>query len=341
MGVSLGKIIPRKEIELIELSGKKIAIDAYNNLYQYLTIIRDRVTGEPLKDSKNRVTSHLSGLFYRTANWIEIGIKPIFIFDGPAPQFKKKTIEKREAAKELAKKKWEDALEKGEEVITYAQAATKLTDGMIVDAKKLLDYMGVPWVQAPSEGEAACSYFCKKDAVYTTGSQDMDSLLFGSTRLVRNLSITGKRKLPKKEIYIEIKPEMIELEEVLSSLGITHEQLIIMGILIGTDYNEGIEKVGPKTALKIVKEHKTLKKVLSKVEWKDDVDPEEVYEFFLNPPIIEDYKIEFKEPDKEKIIELMVEEHGFSRERIEKIIEKIQASFGKEKQSSLKGWFGK
>jgi flap endonuclease-1 len=341
MGVNLGGIVPKKEIEIIELSGKKIAVDSYNNLYQYLTIIRDRMTGEPLKDSKGRTTSHLSGLFYRTSNLIEFGIRPIFIFDGDPPKFKKKTIEARQAAKEKAREKWKEALEKGEEAIKYAQAATYLTDEMIEDSKKLLDAMGLPWIVAKSEGEAQCAFMCKKSSVDATASQDYDSLLFSSSRLIRNLSITGKRKLPRKETYIEVKPEIIELQEVLSSLGISHEQLIIIGLLTGTDYCEGIKGVGPKTALKLVKEHKTLNRLLSKVEWKDEVDPEAIYEFFLNPPVIEKYKIEFKEPDKEKIIEFMVEEHDFSRERVEKIIEKLQTSFGKEKQVSLKGWFGK
>jgi len=341
MGVSIGGIVPKKEIELIELSGKKIAVDSYNNLYQYLTIIRDRVTGEPLKDSKGRVTSHLSGLLYRTSNLIGFGIRPIFVFDGEPPKFKKKTIEARQAAKEEAREKWKEALERGEEAIKYAQAATYLTDEMIEDSKKLLDAMGLPWIVAKSEGEAQCAFMCKKDSVDATASQDYDSLLFSSPRLLRNLSITGKRKLPRKEIYIEVKPEIIELQEVLSSLGITHDQLILIGILTGTDYNQGIEKVGPKTALKLVKEHKTLNRLLSKVEWKEEVDPEAVYEFFLKPPVIEKYKIEFKEPDKERITEFMVDEHDFSRERVEKIIEKLQTSFGKEKQVNLKGWFGK
>ncbi len=341
MGVSLGNIVPKKEIELIELSGKKIAVDAYNNLYQYLTIIRDRMTGEPLKDSKGKITSHLSGLLYRTSNLVEAGIKPVFVFDGEPPGFKKKTIESRAAAKEEAKKKWKEALEKGEEAITYAQAATYLTDEMVEDSKKLLDAMGIPWLVAKSEGEAQCAFMCNKGSVDATASQDYDSLLFSSPSLIRNLSITGKRKLPKKEIYIEIKPEIIELQEVLSSLGISHEQLIIIGMLIGTDYNKGIEKVGPKTALKLVKEHKTLKKVLENVEWKDEIDPEDVYGFFLKPPVIEKYKIEFKEPDEGKIIDFMVGEHDFYRERIEKIVEKLKENFGKGKQVSLKGWFGK
>lgn len=341
MGVKLGDLIPKKEIELKDLAGKKIAIDAYNTIYQFLSIIRDRMTGEPLRDSKGRITSHLSGLFYRTSNLLEFGIKPIFVFDGEPPEFKKKTIEERRKAKEVAKKKWEEAMKKGEEAIRYAQATSQLTDEMVEESKKLLDYMGIPWVQAPSEGEAMCSHLCKKNIVYATGSQDADSLLFGSPRLIRNLSISGRRKLPRKETYMEIKPEMIELDEVLKNLEITKEQLIIMGILIGTDYAEGVKNVGPKTALKLVKEHKTLKKVLQHVEWKAEVSAEDILEFFMKPKISEKHEFEWKEPESEKIIGFMVEEHDFSRERVEKSIEKMRKSFTEGKQSSLQTWLRK
>jgi flap endonuclease-1 len=341
MGVELGKIVPKKEIELVELSGKKIAIDAFNMLYQFLSIIRDRMTGEPLKDSKGRITSHLSGLLYRTSNLVDAGIKPIFVFDGKPPKFKRRTVEQRQAAREEAKKKWEEAVKRGEEAIKYAQAASKLTDEMIEDSKALLDAMGMPWTQAPSEGEAMCAHLCKKNIVFAAGSQDADALLFGSPRLIRNLSITGKRKLPRKEAFIEIKPELIELQEVLKVLELSREQLIIVGLLIGTDYNTGIEKVGPKTAFKIVKEHKTLKKVLANVDWKDENDPEEIYKFFLNPPISEKYNFDWKQPNEEKLIKLMVEEHDFSRERVEKVIENLQKGFAAGKQASLKSLFEK
>lgn len=340
MGVKLRGIIPSKEIELVDLSGKRLAVDALNNLFQYVTIIRDRMTGEPLKDSKGRITSHLSGLLYRTTNWIEIGIRPVFVFDGPEiPEFKKRTIEEREKAKLKAKKKWKEALEKGEEAITYAQAAAQLTDEMVEGAKKLLDYMGISWVDARTEGEMQCAYMCKKGDVWASASQDYDSVLVGSPRLVRNLSITGKRKLPRKEAYIEIKPEVIELEKILSSLGITQKQLVIIGLLVGTDYNPGVKKVGPKTALKLVKEHKTLKKVLANVKWEAEVEAEEIYDFFLKPPVTEKYKIEWKEPNREKLIEFMVEEHDFSRERVEKVVDKLQQAFTAGRQVSLKGWF--
>lgn len=342
MGVQISSIIPSKEIELTALSGKKIAVDALNNLFQYLSIIRDRMTGEPLKDSKGRITSHLSGLFYRNSNLIEIGIKPIFVFDGKPPEFKKETLTERENAKKEAEKKWEEALEKGEPAMKYAQASSRMTDEMIESSKELLDYMGIPFMQAPSEGEMQCAFMCKKGDVWASGSQDYDSVLDGSPRLVRNMSVSGRKKLPGKEVYIEVNPELIELKEVLSKLGITQEQLVILGILIGTDYNPtGVKGIGPKTALKLVKEHKTLEKVLENLEWNFDVSAQEIYEFFLNPPLEENYKLEWRKPNKEKLMKFMVDEHDFSQERIGKAIEKLEESYRKSKQSSLSGWMSK
>ena len=338
MGVQISSIIPSKEIELTDLSGKKIAIDAFNTIFQFLSIIRDRMTGEPLKDHHGNVTSHLSGLLYRTVNLIESGISPVFVFDGRYPEFKKKTIEEREKIREEARKKWEEAVRKGKPAIKYAQATSQMDEKILESSKKILELIGIPWVQSPSEGEAQCSYMCKKNHVFATGSQDSDSLLFGSPRFVRNLSVSGRKKLPGKEVYIEVKPQMIELKNVLQELGITREQLIMIGLLIGTDYNEGVEGVGPKTALKLVKEHKTLERLLTATEFPGEIDIERVYNFFLNPPYTENYKLQPKEPDRDKLLKFMVDEHDFSQERMEKVIDKLQESYGKSKQSSLSGW---
>ncbi len=342
MGVQISSILPKKKIELMELSGKKIAIDAFNTIFQFLSIIRDRFTGEPLKDSQGRVTSHLSGLFYRTSNLLEAGIKPIFAFDGAPPPFKHATIAARQEQKEEAIRKWEEAVKKGVPAMKYAQAASKLTDEMIEESKKLLDYMGIPWIQAPSEGEAQCSYMCKKGDVFATGSQDGDSLLFGSPKLVRNLSISGRKKLPKKETYIDVKPELIELEEVLSNLGITREQLIFLGMLVGTDYNpEGIFGYGPKKGLDFVRNVGSLKQFLEKVKWESDVPAEKILDFFMNPPTSDKYNLEWKQPENEKIMRFMVDEHNFSHDRVQKVLQKMTEGFGKGKQATLGGYLKK
>ncbi len=339
MGVSLGKLIRGKEIDLSFLSGRKVAIDAFNTIYQFLSIIRDRETGEPLKDSKGMVTSHLSGILYRTSNLLEAGVKPVFVFDGKPPEMKRRTIEQRQKVKLVAAEKMKIAMDRGEDFFKYAQATSRLTDDMIAEAKLLLDYMGIPWVQAPSEGEAQCSVMCSRGDVNFSASQDYDSLLFGSPHLVRNLSISGRKKTPKG-IYYELKPELLELKNVLAELGITREQLIIMGMLIGTDYNEGVEGIGPVKALKFVKENKSLDSVINGLNWSEEIDIRNVFDFFMNPPCTEDYKLEWKAPDIDRITGFMVERHDFSRERVEKATERIRANHAKSSQS-LGKWFGR
>jgi flap endonuclease-1 len=335
MGVQIFNILPKKEIEIKDLLGKTIAVDAFLWLHQFLSIIR-QPDGTPLKDSKGRVTSHLSGIFYRSAKLLENDIKLVWVFDGLPPDFKDATTEKRRILKEEAHIKWREALDVEDlvEARKAAQATSKLTDEMIEESKLLLSYMGIPIVQAPSEGEAQCSYLCQKGLVYAVASQDSDSLLFNSPRLIRNLSVTGKRKLPRQNVYIEIKPEIIELNNVLKDLGIKREQLIIMGLLVGSDYNPGVSGYGPKRALELVKKEKTLGNILKKIEWDYEIPAENIYEFYLNPPLEKNVKIEFKPLQPEKILTFMVDEHEFSQDRIEKVIKILT----EHRQKSLGSW---
>jgi len=337
MGVSITELVEPRQIELESLCGKTIAIDAYNMMYQFLSSIRDRMTGEPLRDSKGRITSHLSGLFYRTARMIEVGILPVYVFDGKPPDFKDETIAQRREIKEVAREKWKEALKAGdaEAVRRYSMASSKLTSDMVVEAKNLLSLMGVSSVQAPSEGEAQATHLLRQGKVWAVGSQDWDSLLFGADRLVKNLGITGKRKLPRKESYITVKPELIELSQVLSALGISREQLIIMGILIGTDYNMGgVKGLGPKKALQLVKEQKTLDAVMKQIEWEFRTPPQKIFDFFMNPPA-ENLEIRQEKLDATELERMLIEEHDFSKERIDSSIRKLRDCQEKGKQTGL------
>jgi len=327
MGVNLKDILPRKEISFKELKGRRIAIDAMNALYQFMAIIRQR-DGELLQDSKGRVTSHISGLFYRTINLLEYGIFPVYVFDGEPPKLKEKTLEKRKEAKEKAISKLKRAKIEGkeEEIRKYAQATVRFTGDMIEESKRLLEYMGIPYVQAPSEGEAQASHMTMKGDVWATGSQDFDSLLFGAPRLIRNLTISGRRKLPGKDVYREILPEIIFLDECLEKNGITREQLVEIGILVGTDFNEGIKGVGPKKALNMVKNG----------EFKNY---EEIKEIFLTPEVTDDYSIKFKDPSENQIIEFLCEERDFSHERVKRALERLKKALSSSKQVSLDSYF--
>lgn len=346
MGVDLGDLAIKHKAGIADFAGKPIAIDAMNMLYQFLASIRQE-DGTPLKDFKGRVTGHLSGLFYRTAKLASSGIKPVYVFDGKPPKFKEKEIEARREIKKEAEFKWKKALaeEKFEEAKKYAQGTSRLTPEMVDESKELLSGMGIPWVQALSEGEAEAAWLVKKGLCYASASQDYDSLLFGSPLLVRNLSITGKRKVPRQNRYINVEPEIIKLDETLKSLGVGREQLILIGMLTGTDFNEGVRGVGPKTGLKIVKEYGTLEKVKGYIQEKYSYEFEEhidkVYEFFLKPPLEENpKKLEWKEPKPEKVLELLVEKHDFSEERVSKAIEGMSGVLREaESQRTLDKWF--
>jgi flap endonuclease-1 len=344
LGVNFKDLIPKTPIKLEDLGGKIIAIDAYNAIYQFLSIIR-QPDGTPLKDSTGKITSHLSGLFYRTSNLIEMGIKPVYVFDGESPTLKASEIERRKQVKIVATAHYEKAAAKGdtEKMFMYAQASTSMKDYMLDDSQKLLGLMGLPWVQAPSEGEAQAAHMNKKGDADYCASQDYDSLLFGAPLLLRNVTISGRRKLPNKNVYVDIMPEVIALDNVLKQCEITHEQLIDVGILIGTDFNpDGIKGLGPKTALKLIKEHGTLENALphiKNVEFPHP--PESIREVFLHPAVTDNYTIEWKEPNVEGIVDFLCRQKDFSEDRVRKALEKMQAGAQKQKgKTTLEKWFG-
>lgn len=343
MGVQLGDIVPKEPTSLEQLRGRVVAVDALNFLYQFLAIIRQR-DGELLRDSKGRITSHLSGLFYRTANFIEAGIRVAYVFDGAPPVLKLKTVAHRKEIREEAEREWRRALEEGriEEARKYAQRSGRINQAMVKQAKRLLDCMGVPWIQAPGEGEAQAAHLVKKGDAWGVASQDFDSLLFGAPTLVRNLAITGRRKLPGKDVYREIVPEIIRLDSALRELGITRNQLIGIGILVGTDYNEGVRGVGPKKALELVRKHESVEELLEdeKLASQFEVDPLEVYKIFAEAEVTDEYSLEWRDPDPEAIKRFLCDEHDFSEDRVQTGIDKLMRGKAERGQTTLDKWFG-
>ncbi|MEM3716563.1 MAG: flap endonuclease-1 [Candidatus Bathyarchaeia archaeon] len=343
MGVDLSDLVPRTPTDLSSLSGKVVAIDAYNALYQFLAIIR-QPDGTPLMDRSGKITSHLSGLFYRTCNLLELGIKPIYVFDGKPPALKEAEIKSRMKVKEEAIRKYEAALKEGkiEEARRYAQMTSHLKDYMADDAKRLLTLMGVPWVQAPSEGEAQAAHIVRRGDANFCASQDYDSLLFGAPYLLRNLTISGRRKLPRKNVYVEVMPEIVELDRVLKELGITREQLIDIGILIGTDYNpDGVKGVGPKTALKLIKTYGSLEKALPAIKGAEfPVEPAKIREIFLHPDVTDKYEVKWVEPNVEGVISFLCDEKDFSEDRVRKALDEAIKGMRRAKaKRTLESWF--
>jgi len=343
MGLAIKEILVSKEIDVGDLKGKVLAIDSFNLLYQFLTTIRGP-DGSLLTDRSGNVTSHLVGLFSRTTNFMQQGLKPVFVFDGVAPLLKQQERERRAQIKQEAKREYEIAKEREdiEAMKKYASRTTKLTSEMIEDAKQLISMMGLPIVQAASEGEAQAAYIAKQKDAYACVSQDFDSLLYATPYLVRNLSIAGKRKKTNKLGFVTVKPELYSYTENLSHLGFTQDQLIALSILVGTDYNVGgIKGIGPKKAIALVKEHKSnFDKLFEAVKWKEyfEYGWQDVFETFKTMPVNKDYSLKFTPPKQDKIMEFLCEQHDFEKERIKSSLDKLSQS-GDIKQKGLGDFF--
>lgn len=333
MGVALREIIADYKVPITweGLSGVA-AIDANNALYQFLTIIR-QPDGTPLMDERGRVTSHLSGILFRGANFLSKGIKPVFVFDGKPTSLKQEVIDERRRLRDEAGERWKEALERGDEAEAYKQArsSTRVDSTIIETSKELLQLMGIPFVQAPGEGEAQAAYMVSRgDARYAV-SQDYDTLLFGTPTLVRNLTVSGKRKIRGR--VVTVNPERFVLTDLLAGLQISREQLIEIGILVGTDFNTGVMGIGPKKGLKLVQKGEFVSILKEK---QPAFDPAPVKEQFLHPAVTNDYALAWGNPDFEGIKKMLCDGYEFSPERVEKALEGFIVKAG---QKTLESWF--
>lgn len=339
MGVDLGALVPRERIALKDLGGTTVAIDGHNTLYQFLSIIR-QPDGTPLKDQQGRVTSHLSGLLYRTSNLLEAGIKPVYVFDGKPHERKRGVLRARRERKAQALQQMQEALAQGDTkgAFTKAQQTASLTWDMVQQSIELLDALGLPHLEAPGEGEAQASVMAQRGDVDACVSQDFDALLFGAPVLVRNLALSGRRKLPGRQAYVDVEPERIRLADALQQLGLSREQLVSLAILMGTDYNEGLHGIGPKKALKLVQECGSLAACLAKLGRSID-GAEEVAQLFLQPIVAQDYALQWRAPDEAKVKAIMVDRHAFSDERVSAALAKFAGLREARKQRSLDAFF--
>ncbi len=339
MGVNFKDIVLKKETSIHELSGKKVVVDGNNILYQFLATIR-QYDGTPLTDSHGNITSHLTGLFHRTTKLMQSGIKLAFVFDGTPPELKRAESERRAGLKIQAKDQYEQAKKEGDtdNMKKFGMRTSRLTKEMIEEAKELLDALGVPVVQAPSEGEAQAAFMVKKGDVFAEISQDYDCLLFGVPRMIQNLTISERKKQKDKLSYETIKPQMLELKPNLEHIGITQDQLIILGILVGTDFNVGgIKGIGPKKALALIKQKgDDFDEIFNELKWDDifDCSWKEIFDLFKDMPVDKDYTLEWQSVNKEKVKQVLCEKHDFSEQRVEDTLEKLNKS---QSQLSQKG----
>ena len=338
MGVKLKSLVQPKQISLEELKGKVLAVDAFNMMYQFLTTIIQR-DGRPLVNHDGQITSHLNGLFYRCTRFMEHGLKLVFVFDGKPPALKVHEAERRAALKTKATLMMKAAEERGDadEMRKYASRTARLTPEMVEESKELLTLLGIPFIQAPSEGEAQAAFMTRQGDADAVVSQDFDSLLFGCTQVVRNLSIEGKRKKAGKMQYTVVQPEIISLADMLNTLGIDRDKLIALGMLVGTDFNPGgIPGIGPARALKLVKESQSISDIFQKAEWDKHIHTNwnDIFTLFKEMPVEKNYNLQWKKPELKKLRSMLVEKHDFAEERVDTKLKK----FTMAQQAGLGRW---
>jgi flap endonuclease-1 len=309
VGLPFRDIVAAQQLPWEALAGRTLAVDGYNAVYQFLATIRQR-DGQLFTDAEGRVTSHLMGVFYRTTSLLREGVLPLWVFDGRPPERKTGTIRQRIAAKEKAEEQWQEALAAGDFETARRKAAqtSRLTRPMVEELMKLLAALGVPSVQAPGEGEAQAARMAAKGAVWASASEDYDTLLFGAPRLIRGLAARGAGGGAPGA-------QLVDRSELLASLGIDGDELILLGLLVGTDFNDGAPGYGPKKALKLVQQHLGFEATIQKVGLDLD-ESREVAEIFRHPNAIDVTPPSFGPVDENAVHKLLVDEHGFAEERV-------------------------
>jgi flap endonuclease-1 len=323
VGVLLTPIVVKQAIGLGDLRGRTVAIDGHGELYQFLALIR-LPDGTPLRDSTGRVTSHLSGLFYRTTRLIaDHALRPVFVFDGEPPALKAAEIARRRDVKERYRREHEEARAAGDLARAYGKATmtSRLTRPMVDEARTLLGLMGIPTIQAPSEGEAQAAHLARRGDAWAAVSKDYDALLFGTPRLVRFMTISGREFLPSKGTFRPITPELIDLAAMLDALGLTREGLIDLAILVGTDFNPGVKGIGPKKALALVREHGRIERMPVAIRSEVEAAAPAIRDLYLQPRVADDVDVEPGPCRPDAVVDFLCERE-FSRERVTAALER-------------------
>ena len=310
------------------------------SLYSFLVAVRS--DGQQLMNDTGETTSHLMGLFYRTLRIVDNGIKPLYVFDGAPPKLKSGELAKRFQRKSEAQEAHEDAKETGtaEEVEKFSRRTVKVTREHNEEARRLLKLMGVPYIIAPTEAEAQCAVLARAGKVYAAASEDMDTLTFDSPVLLRHLTFSEQRKEPIQEIH---------LDRVLEGLEMDRNQFIDLCILLGCDYVDPVKGIGPKVALNLIREHKTLEEVVKHIKkgekftLPEDWPFAEARQLFLEPDVrkADDPECDFKweAPDVEGLVQFLVTDKGFSEDRVRSGAARLQKNLKSSQQARLEGFF--
>ncbi|HJL96812.1 MAG: flap endonuclease-1 [Euryarchaeota archaeon] len=326
MGCNLRDLATPENIDLATLSGKRVGIDAFLTAFQFLTTMRDRSPqgdGGPLRADNGKVVSHLMGFLNRTATLLNLGIKPVYIFDGKSPELKADELASRRARREEAERVHKEALAAGDFALAQKMAPRIMnyTQEMVDETKQLLDLLGVPWVVAKAEGEGQAAVMAARGQLDVVATQDWDALLYGTPHLVRNLMSDGSKQHGRV-----VRAQMIDLEAMLKTHDLSKAQLIDLAIMIGTDFHPGIRGIGPKTGIKLIKEHGCIEMICQVKNKEIPQRLSEIREIFHHHPAVDvaDEDLLPGQIDVKGLIQFLQVERQFSQRRMDNAFDKLR-----------------
>ena len=315
-----------EDVAFGDLAGSVVAVDAHNWLYRYLTTTVRFTRGRAYTTADGEEVANLIGIVQGLPKLLEGDVVPVFVFDGGVSELKTDEVAERREQRERYESELAEAREREDataaEISTLESRTQRLTELIQETSRELLELFGVPVIEAPAEGEAQAAHMARRGDVDYVGTEDYDALLLGAPLTLRGLTSKGD-------------PELMDFEATLADHDLTWEQLVDVAILMGTDFNEGVPGVGPKTAVKLVREHGDLWGALDDhgayIEGAD-----RIRELFLNPDVTDDYEFDTDiQPDLAAARAYVVEEWEVSEEEVERGFERIEEALT---QTGLDRW---
>lgn len=310
-----------QSIKYSDIAGHTVAVDAQNWLYKYVTTTTKFTnTREYTRDDGTKLPN-LIGATQGMKRFVEHNITPIFVFDGTAHDLKHEEIQARKQARQTAKQHAQQTTNPIEKA-KYQSHSQTLTTDILSTTKTLFDTFNATYFTAPQNAEAQASFLVTEDTARYVISDDYDTLLFGSPYTIRNFT-SSTRPL-----------ELLDLVKTKQNHTLTQQQLVTLALLCGTDYNEGIHGIGPKTALKHIHEYDTLQTILTETNNTMN-NAQTLQDLFTEPNITTDYPQPTPlDPDLHQLKDVL-HEHNITTDSLKSTFKTITQS---SKQPSLHNW---
>ena len=316
MGIkNLKKIIDKYSPKAITVTtindykNKTLGIDF--NLMLYKMILSIRMNGYDIKNDDIIVT-HIHALLLKMKGFIKHNITPVFVFDGMAPKIKSSTLNQRKEFQNFMQQKYYKAITQDEKKKYYFMKS-KINYDEIMDCMNLIKLFGYTVIESLEEADSQLADLIKKQKIDYVVTDDMDILVFGGTKIIKNFTIVDKKKMQE-----------IDLDILKKDAKLTQSQLVDLSILLGCDYCPTIKGVGLVGSYKLLKQYGSLSEILEHEDLKLPQDYIKAKSYFTDSPVIDSKTIKINKLsiNKKGLIDFL-KKFDYKDKYIEELLKKI------------------